>query len=112
MSKNRNFMLVAVSVTALVAAGGASAFAADGGSSRASTPALTRGSDEMGMRAGARSATMMTQLDAAAVRRMMSGMSVHLSGAELKAMTDAHNAMVTGMLSDNMMSGAGTNGGH
>ncbi|MGI8414157.1 MAG: hypothetical protein ACR2LV_10590 [Solirubrobacteraceae bacterium] len=108
MSKNRKYVLVGASVMALVAAGGATA---SGSTSHASSSTPAQRSHEMGMPGGVRSATMMKQLDAAGVSRMMSGMSVHLSGAELKAMTDAHNAMVGGMMSDNMMSNRAIHGG-
>ncbi len=102
MSKNRKYVLVGSSLLALVAAGGATALAADGGPS--GTPTTTRSSQGMGHGAGG--ASMMRQLDTAAMGRMMRGMPMKLDEAQLKRMTEAHNAMVGGMMDENMMSGS------
>ena len=107
MSKNRRYVLVGSSLMALAAAGGATALAADDEPSR--TPTKTKTSQGMANSSGG--ASMMKQLDSAAMGRMMQSMPMKLDAAQLERMTDAHNAMVRGTMNDDMMCGAGMRNG-
>lgn len=103
MSSKRTYLIVGFTVLALGAGGGAIALAADG----PDLPAATATTPTQGMGRGMAATSMMKQLDAAEMGRMANGMPMKLDARQLQTMTNAHNAMVRGMMGDSMMRDAG-----
>lgn len=97
MTRTRKYALTAAALIAMTGAGGATALAADDGSSPGA-PAAT------GHAAAGK--PMVGSMEPAAMGQMMSGMGVKLDTAQLAAMARAHDKMVGGM-----MSGAGMHEG-
>ena len=97
MTRTRKYALTAAALIAMTGAGGATALAADDGSSPGATAAAGH---------AAAGKPMMRSMEPAAMGRMMGGMGVKLDKAQLAAMARAHDKMVGGM-----MSGAGMHEG-